>query len=61
MTQPPELLASIVERFEQLSHDLWPDDPPPDSKDEAKLQSVEDMQELWVPILSQDISALITV
>ncbi|KAK0188929.1 hypothetical protein F5146DRAFT_1225608 [Armillaria mellea] len=43
---PPELLASIVERFEQLSHDLWPDDPPPDSKDEAKLQCVEDMQEL---------------
>ncbi|PBK72306.1 hypothetical protein ARMSODRAFT_1002446 [Armillaria solidipes] len=43
---PPELLASIVERFEQLSHDLWPDDPPPDSKDETKLQSVEDMQEL---------------
>ncbi|KAK0488923.1 hypothetical protein IW261DRAFT_1442297 [Armillaria novae-zelandiae] len=46
MHVPPELLASIVERFEQLSHDLWPDDPLPDSKDETKLQSVEDIQEL---------------
>ncbi|KAK0467243.1 uncharacterized protein EV420DRAFT_1700369 [Desarmillaria tabescens] len=43
---PPELLASIVQRFEQLSHELWPDDPSPDVRDEANLQSIEDMQEL---------------
>ncbi|KAK0202805.1 hypothetical protein DFS33DRAFT_1385170 [Desarmillaria ectypa] len=43
---PPELLASIVQRFEQLYHDLLRDDPPPDGKEEANLQSIEDMQEL---------------
>ncbi|KAG7443610.1 uncharacterized protein BT62DRAFT_934844 [Guyanagaster necrorhizus] len=41
---PPELLASVVQRFEQLSHDLWPDQS--DDKDEANLQSIEDMQDL---------------